>query len=188
MIIGYVRVSTTNQNLDIQLKALEKYHVDKLYEEKASGRTLERTALKECLTYIREGDTLIVYDLSRLGRSSKEVLELLDDFSKRNINFISIKENIDLATPTGRFFATVLSALNQLDLEMRNEKTKEGLQRAKENGIKLGRPRLNEKIIEDSLELYKKGVKRSDICRLTGISIASLDREIKKFKEKKAGN
>ncbi len=187
MKLGYIRVSTKEQNYDIQLKALLEAGVleENIYKEKESGRTINRSELQRLLDFIRKNDELVVYDLSRLGRNTKDVLLLLEELSSKGITFISLKENLDYSKPTGKFFVSVLSALNQLDLEVRNEKTKEGLERAKAKGIKLGRPTLNPSIIEEALRLYDSGVKTSSIIKATGISNGSLYRALKE--REKAG-
>lgn len=139
MIIGYVRVSTTGQNLDTQKEALEKYGIDKLYEEKASGRKTDRPILNEALNYLRKGDTLVIYDLSRLGRTVHQVVKLLDEFIQKGIGFVSIKESLDITTPMGKAMAHIIAVFNEMQVNVQNEKIREGLLIAKEQGKKLGR-------------------------------------------------
>ena len=187
MKFGYIRVSTKDQNFDIQLKALLEAGVseENIYKEKISGKSMDRIELPKLLEILRKDDELVVYDLSRLGRNAKNVYELLDDFNKKGINFISLKENLNLDTPMGRFMATMISAINQLDLDIRNEKTREGLQRVKEKGQKLGRKPLDEKTLKEAFRLYDEGYTIPLIVKATGISRASL---YNKLNEKNKAN
>jgi len=139
MIIGYIRVSTTGQNLDTQKESLQNYGVEKLYEEKASGRNTDRPILNEALSFLRRGDTLVIYDLSRLGRTVHQVVKLLDEFIQKGIGFVSIKESIDITTPMGKAMAHIIAVFNEMQVNVQNEKIREGLQIAKEQGKKLGR-------------------------------------------------
>jgi DNA invertase Pin-like site-specific DNA recombinase len=139
MIIGYVRVSTTGQNLDTQKEAIQNYGIDKLYQEKASGRNQERPVLKELLNFLRPKDILVIYDLSRLGRTVTQVVKLLDGFIENDIGFVSIKEGLDITTPAGKAMAQIIAIFNEMQVNVQNEKIKEGLRIAKEQGKTLGR-------------------------------------------------
>lgn len=103
-IIGYMRVSTVHQKFDSQERALREYGVDVLYKERESGRKENRPILDDLLQKLNAGDTLVIFKLDRLARSTKQLLFLLDDFEKKNINFVSIQNNIDTSTPIGKFF------------------------------------------------------------------------------------
>jgi DNA invertase Pin-like site-specific DNA recombinase len=139
MRIGYIRVSTIKQNLESQKQALRNYGVDKLYEEKASGMNTNRPVLNEVINYLRKDDTLIIYDLSRLGRTVHQVMKLLEYFKDNNIGFISLKENLDLTTPMGKAMLSIIASFNQMTVEIQNEKIKAGIANARSNGKKLGR-------------------------------------------------
>lgn len=181
MMIGYIRVSTEKQNFDTQFNALQKEKVEKIFEEKKSGRTMERPELQKALDFMREGDTLVVYDLSRLGRNTKGVISFLEELKKNRINFISLKEGFDVTTPIGSALVTILSTLNQMDLEIRNEKTREGLALARARGRNGGRPKLNSKIIDHALLMYdSKNYSIKEILNATGISNGTLYSAIKK--------
>lgn len=139
MTLGYIRVSTQKQNLDTQKEALSKFGVDRLYEEKASGRNTNRPILNEVIDYLRAHDTLVIYDLSRLGRTVHQVMKLIEHFYENDIGFVSIKENIDITTPMGKAMISIIAAFNQMQVEVQNDKIKAGITSARERGKKLGR-------------------------------------------------
>ncbi|QMS84841.1 recombinase family protein [Candidatus Xianfuyuplasma coldseepsis] len=170
MRIGYMRVSTVAQNLDTQKAALESYGVERIFEEKASGRNIERPVLKELLKFIRSGDTLVIYDLSRLGRTVHQVVKLLDDFIKRNIGFVSLKESLDITTPMGKAMAHIIAVFNQMQVDVQNEKTREGLLIAKANGKKLGRKAITQDKILMIQALCKEGYSNQEVADKLGVS------------------
>ncbi len=140
MIVGYARVSTLEQNLDRQLKTLKEKGVVKVFEEKKSGKNLEeRPELKKCIEFVREGDTLVVADFTRLARSTKNLLEIIEGLSKKGVNVISVKENLDLNTATGRLILTVLAGISQFEREVMLERQAEGIAIAKAKGHYKGR-------------------------------------------------
>jgi len=174
MIIGYTRVSTKKQNLESQQEAIKKYGVDRLYEEKASGRDTERPILKEVIDYLRPGDSLIIYDLSRLGRTVHQVMKLIDDFTKNNIGFISLKENIDISTPIGKAMMSIIASFNQMQVEIQNEKIRAGLENAKRKGIKLGRKSISQKKASLIRALKKQGYSNREVAEHLNISIRTV--------------
>ena len=111
MLIGYARVSTAEQNEQRQLVALREQKADKIFTDKASGKNTDRKALKEMLDYVREGDTVITESISRIARSTRDLLTIIDTLTQKKVEFISLKENIDTTTPQGRFMLTVFAAL-----------------------------------------------------------------------------
>ena len=113
MKIGYARVSTESQNLNRQLDSLKKYGAEQIFTEKMTGTKKERPELDKVRLMARSGDTIVIESLSRLGRSSRDLLNLIDEFNNRGIQLISLKENIDTKTPTGKLITTVLSAISQ---------------------------------------------------------------------------
>ena len=141
MKIGYARVSTDDQNLDLQRDALERAGVEKLYEDKASGRTIDRPQLAECLRSLREGDTLIVWRLDRLGRSVRDLIDLINKLKAQGVQFHSITEQLDTTTPMGQFVFHVTAALAELERSIIRERTMAGLAAGRARGRKGGRPR-----------------------------------------------
>ena len=180
MIFGYARVSTEQQSLDRQIDALKKYGIDKLFTEKMTGTKKDRPELSRLLDQIREGDIIVIESLSRLGRSTKDLLSLLDTFKEKGANLVSLKESIDLNTPTGQLLITVLSAIAQFERDIIVQRTNEGLKSARARGRKGGRPKTDTKIIEKALKLYDSQTHSiKEICAITGVSSATLYRELK---------
>lgn len=169
MIYGYARISTKGQCLDRQLDALNEYGVDKIFTEVISGSKKQRPVLNKLFSQIKKGDTLVVKDLSRLVRSVKHLIEYLEFFEKEGINFISIEENIDCSTATGRLLINVLSAVNQFEIEVKSECVKEGLRATKKRGTKLGRKAVERESVLKAQEMVKNGISVSEACRMVGI-------------------
>jgi len=174
MIIGYTRVSTRKQNLESQQEEVKKFGVDKLYEEKASGRNTERPILKEVIDYLRPGDTLVIYDLSRLGRTVHQVMKLVDFFSSNNIGFVSLKENMDISTPVGKAMLSIIASFNQMKVEIQNEKIKAGLDNVKSKGNKLGRKPISKDKASLIQALSKQGYTNRKITDHLKISIRTV--------------
>ena len=188
MIFGYARVSTDNQTTDRQIDALNKYGVDKIFEDKITGTVRNRPQLDLLLNKLRAGDTLVIYDLTRLGRNTKQLLALAEEFKEEGIGLVSITENLDTTTSTGQFIFTILCAVAQLDRDMIVENTKTGLQAAKSRGRKLGKPPVNPKIVEKALRMYDSGEYSSrEISEITGIHKTTIYRYIAKRKENENG-
>ncbi len=174
MKFGYIRVSTNKQNLDVQREFLSSLKLDKIFEEKASGRNLERQELTQALSVLRKGDTFVVYDLSRLGRTVYQVIKLIDYFNAEGINFVSLKENFDTSTPFGKAMISILASFNQMQVEIQNEKIKDGLINAKNKGIKLGRKPIPEKTKRLITALSQQKYSNREIAEQLGISIRSV--------------
>jgi len=183
MNIGYARVSGNNQNLDMQLDALTKADCIKIFEEKETGRRKDRPELKSMIEMLREGDRVIVYKLDRIGRSTKHLIELIELFREKGVEFVSLHENIDTSTPTGRLFFHFMAALAEFEREMIIERTKSGLAAARSRGKKGGRPRTDKKQIDKALKLYdSKAYSVKEITDLTGISHQTLYRYLRQRK------
>ena len=151
MRIGYLRVSTTDQNLDRQKTMLDKYGVEKYFEEKISGKDMNRPELKKLLDFIREGDEVYVEDWSRLSRSVTDLLSTIQFMNDKHVRLISIKENFDTSTPTGKLMLTLIAGINQFEREVMLERQREGIECAKAKGIYKGR-----KPKEFNIELLNK--------------------------------
>lgn len=139
MKVGYVRVSTAEQNTARQEDLMHRLNVEKIYIEKISGKDTQRPALREMLLFVREGDTLIVESISRFARNTKDLLELVEQLEQKHVSFVSQKENIDTATPAGRFMLTVFGAMAQLEREYILDRQLEGITLAKSRGVYKGR-------------------------------------------------
>ncbi len=145
--IGYARVSSTGQSLDVQLEKLNHVGCQRIYQEKRSGRTSNRPEFQSCMNYLREGDTLVITRLDRLARSVVHLAQLAKRFEHEKINLIVIDQNINTRTSTGRLMFNMLASIAEFENDLRTERQAEGIAKAKENGVKFGRPaKLNEQI------------------------------------------
>ena len=144
MKVSYERVSTPGQSLLRQDVMMEQYGIEKVFTEKISGKNMDRPELKRMLDFVREGDTLVIESISRLARSTRDFLEILDQLEQKKVALVSLKEQIDTSTPTGRFMVNIFAALAQLQREQILQRQKEGIAAQKANGTYTGgRPRVN---------------------------------------------
>ena len=179
MLIGYARVSTQDQNLDLQSEALTKAGCEKIFNDKISGSRAERPGLTKALEMLREGDTLVVWKLDRLGRSVKNLVDLVGEFHKQGIQFKSLTDAIDTGTPSGRFFFHVMASLAEMERELTVERTRAGLEVARQLGRKGGRRRqMTESKIESAKKLLANGVPPRDVAMNLGVSVPTLYRWI----------
>lgn len=177
MLIGYARVSTQDQNLELQLEALAKTGCQKIFEDKLSGTRADRPGLTKALEMMREKDTLVVWKLDRLGRSVKQLVDLVNELHKRNIQFKSLTDAIDTGTPSGRFFFHVMASLAEMERELTVERTRAGLEVARKLGRKGGRkPKMTASKIESAKKLLASGVPPKDVAKNLGVSIPTLYR------------
>ena len=139
MNIAYVRVSSIDQNEARQIESLEKYGIERWYTEKISGKDANRPKLQEMLEYVRDGDTIHIHDLSRLARSTADLLVIVDLLTKKDVHLVSNKENIDSSTPTGKLMLTMIGAINEFERTNILERTREGIAIAKREGVYKGR-------------------------------------------------
>src|SRR5438046_1701739 len=183
MYVGYARVSTQDQTLDLQKDALEKIGCSKIFTDTASGAKEERKGLDEALAYVREGDTLVVWRLDRLGRSLKHLIETITNLNNRKIGFKSIQENIDTTTSGGKLIFHIFGALAEFERDIIKERTQAGLQAARARGRLGGRPKVTTlntpKKVALAQSLYDdKNNTIEEICKTLNISRATLYRYI----------
>lgn len=189
MIFGYARVSTQDQNLQLQVDQLEKYGCDEIYQEKITTRKKERPELEKMLSKLRPGDQVVCYKLDRISRSTKHLIELSERFENEGVQFVSIQDNIDTTTPMGRFFFRVMASISELERDIVSERTRSGLESARKRGRNGGRPPVQNTKIEKALKLYKsKDYSIKEIVEMTGVSQATLYRRINQAKEKDTPN
>ena len=143
MRIGYARVSTREQNEARQIEAFKDLGLDKWYLDKASGKNTDRPNLKEMLSYIREGDTVVVESISRIARNTKDLLGIVEAINDKNAEFVILKEQLDTTTPTGKFMLTVFGAMAELEREYILQRQAEGIEIAKSEGRYAGRPQVD---------------------------------------------
>jgi len=179
MLIGYARVSTQDQNLDLQIEALNKADCKKIFDDKISGSRAERPGLAKALEMLREGDTLVVWKLDRLGRSVKNLVDLVGDLHKQGVQFKSLTDAIDTSTPSGRFFFHVMASLAEMERELTVERTRAGLEVARQLGRKGGRKRqMTDSKIESAKKLLASGVPPRNVAKNLGVSVPTLYRWI----------
>ena len=182
MLIGYARVSTSDQKLDLQIDALKQADCEKIYSDIASGAKAERKQLTEALEYLRKGDILVVWKLDRLGRSLKHLIQIVSELETKGIGFKSLKESIDTTTGSGKLIFHIFGALAEFEREIIRERTKAGLESARARGRFGGRPKkMTESKIAMAKTLYDdKTIAIKDICERFGISKTSLYSYLKK--------
>ena len=176
MKIGYARISTTEQNLSLQMDALEKAGCGRLFHDQISGAKTQRPGLDEALAYLREGDVLVVWRLDRLGRSLKHLIELVNVLEERRIGFQSLQESIDTTTSGGRLIFHIFGALAEFERNLIQERTHAGLAAARARGRTGGRPKaLDAKETALLYRLYdEKKHSIQEICELVGVSKSTL--------------
>jgi DNA invertase Pin-like site-specific DNA recombinase len=181
MLIGYARVSTDDQNLDLQRDALEKAGCEQIYTDRVSGTKAERKGLTEALSHLRASDTLVVWRLDRLGRSLRHLIDTVTDLQERGIGFKSLQESIDTTTSGGKLVFHIFGALAEFEREIIRERTKAGLTAARARGKSGGRPKaLTDKQVQ---MLNKLAADRTnsveEICKTLGISRTTYYRYVK---------
>ena len=156
-LVGYARVSSVGQSLDVQLDKLA--HCDKVFQEKKSGASDKRPRLQDCLEYIREGDTLVVTRLDRLARSTLHLCQIAAELQQKQVNLEVIDQNINTGDATGRLLFNMLSAIAQFETELRAERQVDGIQKAKKHGVKFGRHgKLTAQQVNEMRQRRKQGV------------------------------
>lgn len=182
MKVAYVRVSTAEQNEARQLEALEKHGIEKWYTEKVSGKDTNRPKLKEMLEFVREGDTVYIHDFSRLARSTKDLLEIVEQLNSKGVHLVSNKENIDTSTPTGKLMLTMIGAIAEFERQNLLERQKEGIEIAKREGkFKGGQvKKIDDKAFESAYERYqKREITKKQMAEELKISRPTLDKLLK---------
>lgn len=186
MIIGYARVSTSDQNLDRQINALTKYGCEKIVHEKLSGTIKDREGIEQVFELIRKGDVVCVESISRLGRKTLDILNIIKRIEEAGVQFVSLKENMDTSTPTGKAMFQMMCVIAELERDLIAERVKEGLNASKKRGTKLGRPTVDTEKLRIALRMYdSEDYSVKEIVESTGISQGSLYRAINKRKLKK---
>ncbi|WP_434274533.1 recombinase family protein [Aliarcobacter cryaerophilus] len=172
MQIGYARVSTLDQNLDLQIDALNQAGCKKIFQDKITGTKLKREQLQNAIDYLRAGDVLVIWKLDRLGRSLKDLLLIVNELNQKEIGLKSLHENIDTTTPTGKLIFHIFASLAEFEKDVIKERTNAGLKAARARGRVGGRPK---KLTDKQLTLLKtlhqdKNTSLSDISNILGIS------------------
>jgi len=176
MLIGYARVSTTDQSLDLQRDALAQAGADKIFEEKKSGRSADdRSELQAAIEFARDGDTILVTKLDRLARSVRDLHNLLATLDSKSVGFRCLDQAIDTTSSTGRLTLSILGAVAAFELDIRAERQREGIEAAKRKGIYQGR---RSTIDLDRLKELSQRMKPPEVAKVMGISRASVYRSL----------
>jgi len=176
-LVGYARVSTTDQNYDLQIEALKKSGCKKIFSEKISGTTIDRSELELCLDYLREGDTLLVTRIDRLARSLRDLQNLVYDLRKNHIEFKAIEQPIDTSSAAGKAFLDMLGVFAEFETNLRKERQLEGIAKA-EGKYKGRKPTAKEKS-HQILEMIEQGMTRQAVADELNIGVASVYRVLK---------
>lgn len=184
---GYCRVSKADQNPDRQIDLLVREHgipKEDIFVDTISGTKFERPMLAKLQSLLREGDTVVVESLSRVSRSSADLLMLLQNWQERGITFISDKERLDFSSTTGKFMLNMLAALSQFERDTLRDRVLEGLAAARSRGRVGGRPKSDKKALEKAVKLYSAGTHSTkEVCQIAGLSKSTLYRELRRLKE-----
>ncbi|WP_413185590.1 recombinase family protein [Paraburkholderia sacchari] len=177
MVVGYARVSTQDQNLELQREALAKAGCQTIFEDMTSGTRADRPGMARVLEVLRNGDTLVVWKLDRLGHSVKQLIDLVGNLQKQGVQFRSLTDSIDTGTPSGRFFFHVMASLAEMERDLTIERTRSGFEIARQLSRKGGRkPKMTGSKIESAKKLLASGVPPKDVARNLGVSIPTLYR------------
>lgn len=184
MVLGYVRVSTVEQNEARQMETMKRYEVEKVFSEKISAKNTERPKLQELMEFAREGDVIVIHDFSRLARNTADLLKIVETLTQKGIHLISSKENIDTSTPTGKLLLTVIGAISEFERTNLLERQAEGIAIAKANGVYKGRKPIT---IDNFGEYYTRWkcreVSKADLMKELGISRPTLNHLFDEFEK-----
>jgi DNA invertase Pin-like site-specific DNA recombinase len=187
MNIAYIRVSTVEQNEARQVEAMKAFKIDKTYIEKLSAKDTDRPKFQEMVEFAREGDTIYVHDFSRLARSTKDLLNIVEQLEAKKVKLISLKENLDTSTATGKLMLTMIGAINEFERANMLERQREGIAEAKKDGKYKGRKEVEVTNFEAHYTRYmKREVSKSVLAKELGISRPTLDRLINEHEEERS--
>lgn len=187
MKVAYIRVSTVEQNEARQIEGLQKYNIDKWYTEKASAKDTNRPQLQAMLNYCREGDTIYIHDFSRIARSTKDLLYIVELLENKGIRLVSNKENIDTYTPTGKLMLTMIGAINEFERQNLLDRQKEGITIAKKQGKYRGGQvkKIDNEQFTKLYEQYKnRNINKVEFAKALKVSRPTLDKLLKEYTNK----
>lgn len=181
MRIGYCRVSTSDQELDLQINALKEFGCERIYQEKVSTRKKTRAELEKALDALREGDSFVVWRLDRLGRDLKHLIGTIEKLKEEKIEFVSITEGIDTSSPAGELVFHVFASIAQFERSINSERTKAGIAAAKKRGVTLGRkPAMSSKEAKKAFQMLQaKTITKQEVAKYFGVSRPTLDKALK---------
>lgn len=183
--VAYIRVSTVEQNEERQLDAMSKYKIDRYFSEKVSAKDTHRPLLQEMLRYVRENDTVYVHDFSRLARSTMDLLSIVKQLQGKGVHLVSLKENIDTSTPTGKLMLQMIAAINEFERANLLERQKEGIAAAKKKGVYEGRKRIEIPDFDRYYQLWDNHeMSKTAIAKELKVSRTVIDRLINERRSK----
>jgi DNA invertase Pin-like site-specific DNA recombinase len=184
MKIGYVRVSSIDQNEARQIEGLKEYNLEKIFIEKASAKDTNRPEFQRMLEFSREGDTIYILDFSRLARNTKDLLDTVESLTEKGIHLVSKKENLDTSTPTGKLILTIIGAINEFERTNTLERQREGIAIAKKTGKYKGRKPMLIEDFESSYNEYKnRQINKTQLAKQLKVSRPTLDKMIKEYQK-----
>ena len=178
-LVGYARVSTTDQNYELQIEALKQAGCEKIFSEKISGTTIDRPELEMCLDYLREGDTLLITRIDRLARSLRDLQNLVYDLKAKSIELKAIEQPIDTSSAAGKAFLDMLGVFAEFETNLRKERQLEGIAKAKAEGKYKGRKPTAKEKSPQIIEMIEQGMTRQEVANQLGIGVASVYRVLK---------
>ena len=174
-VVGYARVSTLDQDHTTQIERLKSANCEKIFSEKKSGTSKKgRTALDECIEFMRKGDSLVITKIDRLARSARDLHNIVHDLEKQGISLLVLDQNIDTSTSTGKAFLGMLATFAEFETNIRKERQLEGIAKAKERGVYKGRKATAKAKKAEMLELLEQGMSKPKIAKELGVSVASV--------------
>lgn len=189
MQIAYIRVSTIDQNEQRQIEAMKHYEIEKWFIEKVSAKDTNRPKLQELLDFVREGDTLHIHDFSRLARSTKDLLEIVELLNAKGVTLVSNKESIDSSTPTGKLMLTMIGAINEFERTNLLERQREGIEIAKRKGVYKGRKPVSIPDFGIHYQRYKcREISKSQLAKELSVSRPTLDNLIREYEKTISAN
>ena len=182
MKIGYIRISTTDQNTARQEVLMQELGVDQVFIDRMSGKSTNRPELKRMMSFVREGDTVNVESISRFARNTRDLLDLVEQLTAKQVEFVSKKESIDTTTPSGKFMLTIFGAVAELEREYILQRQKEGIAIAKANGVYKGRKPIQHPDFDTVVAQWRKGkITAAEAMRRLGMSSSTFYRKVRKY-------
>lgn len=183
MIIGYARVSKEEQNLNRQIDQLKAYGAEKIIKEKYTGTHKDRPGINTLFELLRPGDSLVVESISRLGRNTLDILLLIQELTTKKVQFISLKENMNTSTPTGKAMLQMMSVIAELERNLLADRVKEGITASQKRGVKMGRPKIPQEKLDVAIRMYQSGdYSVKEIVEANQLSLGTFYKEINRRK------
>ena len=183
MVIGYARVSKEEQNLNRQIDQLTAYGAEKIIQEKYTGTRRDRPGIDTLFNILRPGDSLVVESISRLGRNTLDILLLIQELTMKEVQFISLKENMNTATPTGKAMLQMMSVISELERNLLADRVREGIAASQKRGVRMGRPKVPQEKLDVAVRMYQSGdYSVKEIAETNHLSLGTLYKELNRRK------